>query len=109
MTLDQGVIRLISAPCFLATKLEAFHNRGRKDFVGSGDIEDVITVVDGRPEIVAEVSQADTLVREFVARTFRVWLQDPQFNAAIAACLLPSAASQARAKAIVERLQNMAP
>ncbi len=44
-------IRLISAACFLATKLEAFAGRGRGDYLSSHDIEDVIAVVDGRSTI----------------------------------------------------------
>ncbi|MGO9122013.1 MAG: hypothetical protein ACLQPD_30920 [Desulfomonilaceae bacterium] len=35
-------IQLISTPCFLATKLEAFQDRGHDDFMGSSDMEDVI-------------------------------------------------------------------
>ena len=32
---------------FLASKIEAFNNRGKNDFTGSKDIEDVIAVLDG--------------------------------------------------------------
>lgn len=42
-------IKLIDAPTFIATKLEAFKGRGMGDFLVSHDIEDIITVVDGRP------------------------------------------------------------
>ena len=51
-------IRLISAPAFLATKLEAFATRGRGDLMSSHDFEDIINVLDGRPEIVDEVALA---------------------------------------------------
>jgi hypothetical protein len=47
-------IRLISAPYFLATKLEAFHGRGQFDYRTSHDLEDLVAVLDGRPEIVVE-------------------------------------------------------
>lgn len=39
-------VRLISAPAFIASKLEAFHDRGQEDFLLSHDIEDIIAVVD---------------------------------------------------------------
>src|SRR5208283_2177257 len=42
-------IRVITAPYFLATKMEAFHGRGQNDFRMSHDLEDIVTVVDGRP------------------------------------------------------------
>ena len=48
-------IRMVSAPYFLITKLEAFDGRGRGDYLGSHDIEDLIAVLDGRPSIVDEV------------------------------------------------------
>ena len=45
---DGTVIRLVTAPYFLATKLEAFKGRGRGEYVSSQDLEDVVAVVDNR-------------------------------------------------------------
>lgn len=53
---DSQIIKVISAPYFLATKLEAFKDRGKQDFLLSHDLEDIIAVIDGRPEIVDDVS-----------------------------------------------------
>ena len=47
----ETVIRAITAPYFLATKLEAFHARGKGDVFASHDLKDVIAVIDGRPTI----------------------------------------------------------
>ena len=44
--------------CFIATKLEAFHGRGGGDIVASHNLEDIIAVAEGRPEIVGEVAAA---------------------------------------------------
>ena len=41
---NQATINLIPAPYFIATKLEAFKNRGQNDYLASHDLEDVITV-----------------------------------------------------------------
>jgi hypothetical protein len=63
-------VRLITAPYFLATKLEAFASPERRrggDIYASEDIEDLVAVVDGRPEVVGEVAGAATDVREFLA------------------------------------------
>jgi hypothetical protein len=58
--LDAGtVIRSITAPYFLATKLEAFQGRGKGDVFASHDLEDVIAVIDGRPAITEEIQAAD--------------------------------------------------
>src|SRR5688572_10134963 len=52
------VIQLIAAPVFLGTKLEAFHDRGRNDFLASHDLEDIITVIDGRAALFEEIRAA---------------------------------------------------
>jgi len=49
-------IRAISPAYLLATKLEAFKGRGGRDFLGSRDFGDIIALVDGREELVAEVA-----------------------------------------------------
>lgn len=53
-----AVIRLITAPFFLGTKVEAFRTRGRKDFFGSHDLEDFITVIEGQQAVLEEISAA---------------------------------------------------
>lgn len=69
-------IRLISAPYFLATKLAAFEGRGGGDFLASHDMEDIITVIDGRPEIVDEVLQADQRVKGHLRSYFSELLRN---------------------------------
>lgn len=48
------VIRLVAAPVFLATKLEAFSGRGRGDYLFSHDLGDFLAVIDGRDSLVDE-------------------------------------------------------
>jgi hypothetical protein len=52
------VIRAINAPYFLGTKLEAFRGRGKRDYPASHDLEDFVTVVDGRSSLVTELEGA---------------------------------------------------
>lgn len=47
-------IKRLSPELFVATKLEAYLGRGNDDHIGSRDIEDILLVVDGRGELVAE-------------------------------------------------------
>jgi len=56
-------IRLVSAVGFIATKLEAFAGRGAGDFLTSHDIEDVLNIVDGREELMAEMAGAPSDLR----------------------------------------------
>jgi hypothetical protein len=101
-------IRAISPVHFLATKLEAFHGRGGGDFASSHDLEDAITVIDGRPEIVDEVRAAASDVRGYLSTEFQRLLRDPGFTDALSGFLLPDAGSQARLPLLVGRLKMMA-
>lgn len=58
-------IQILPAPCYLATKFEAFNNRGR-DYRTSHDIEDVIYVIDNRIDIVQEIQETIPEIRIFI-------------------------------------------
>lgn len=55
---DDLVIRIADGPRFLASKWDAFRDRGDGDVLGSHDLEDIILVIAGRPAIVDEISAA---------------------------------------------------
>lgn len=101
-------IRMVTAPCFLATKLAAFDGRGQGDYVGSHDMEDIIAVLDGRPETANEVQQADEVLRTYLRARFTALLQDADFVAAIPGHLPPDAASQARLPLVTARMAAIA-
>lgn len=101
-------IRLITAPCFLATKLEAFFGRGQRDYRMSRDLEDTIAVLDGRPEIVAEFERTDPQVRQFVRDEFSRLLRDRDFMESLPGYLLPDAASQQRIGIVIDRMRRIA-
>ena len=60
-------IKVVPPVYLLATKLEAFASRGRGHLYESRDFEDVITLVDGREELVGELEAAEEEVRTFVS------------------------------------------
>lgn len=80
-------LRHLSAPYFLATKFEAFRDRGRNDVYASHDLEDILTVVEGRAELAQELSQAPTDVRQHVVVCVDRLLANPDFNNALAGLL----------------------
>ena len=100
-------VRIVTAPLFIATKLEAFHGRGGNDVFASHDLEDVVTLVDGRPTITAEVAATDREVREYIAAEVRALLDNPDFIEALPGFLLPDAGSQARRRVLEERLRAL--
>lgn len=62
-------IRILSAPCFLATKFEAFNDRGG-DYRTSHDFEDIVYVLDNRTTIVEEIKSETQEIRDFLKEQF---------------------------------------
>jgi predicted nucleotidyltransferase len=100
-------IRLITAPYFVATKLEAFHGRGKNDFRMSHDIEDIVTVIDGRAELTDEVHAAAADLQKYLSHEFGDLLSDRNFMEALPGHLLPDAASQQRLGLVLKRMQQL--
>jgi predicted nucleotidyltransferase len=108
-TLPSGFqVNLVTAPHFLATKIEAFHGRGNGDFVMSKDIEDIVAVVDGRPQLPDEVANADPLLRDYLRDEVEALLSDRSFFDSLPGQLQGDEANQARVPLIIERLRKIA-
>src|ERR1035437_8527796 len=59
VTLPKGQSsRVITAPFFLGTKMEAFRVRGRMDFQASHDLEDFVVVIEGRDTLLQEIAHS---------------------------------------------------
>ena len=101
-------IRLVTAPFFLATKIEAFQSRGAGDYIASHDMEDIISLLDGRPEIVDEVGAAREEVRAFLSQRFRDFLLNREFLDALPGHLMPDQASQQRIPMLMGRIKALA-
>jgi hypothetical protein len=69
------VLRLPATP-FLASKILAFHARGRRDVVISKDLDDIAALLIGRPELAREMSVAHPEIRAWVAESFSMWRRD---------------------------------
>lgn len=84
IALEDGLsLKHLSATYFLATKFEAFKDRGGNDVFLSHDLEDIMTVVEGRLNLVAEVEAAVDLVRQHIARSVVGLLGLPAFANAL--------------------------
>jgi predicted nucleotidyltransferase len=98
------VLRHLSAPYFIATKFEAFKDRGENDVYLSHDLEDIITVVDGREELPGDVAQAPAAVRTYIAKQVSALLAHSEFSNALPGIVLRSI----RAPIVMQRLQQIA-
>jgi len=106
--LEAGLdIRLVSPVHFIATKLEAFEDRGRGDYLESHDLEDVLSVVDGRLELVAELAGADPSLRTYVAGVFSRLTADADFLNALPGLIIEGGPAM-RMPIVLSRLQAIA-
>ena len=101
-------LKLVSAAGFLATKYVAFVDRGDGDYHASHDLEDFITVVDGRESIVAEVEHAPDALRSFLLESVRTLLGEPAFDEALPGHLPADEASQRRLPKLRAKLRGIA-
>jgi hypothetical protein len=101
-------LRVVTAPYFVATKLEAFKGRGADDVYASKDLEDVISVVDGRPSLLEEISGADTRVRSYIGREFDELMKNRGFLDALPGHVPGDPASQSRVPRIMRAMRALA-
>ena len=104
----RATVRLITPVYFIATKLEAFHGRGQDDVVMSHDLEDIVTVIDGRPEVGSEIKAADPDVRNFITSEISQLLANRVFTDSLSGFLNSDRASQARRPILEARLRAIA-
>jgi Nucleotidyl transferase AbiEii toxin, Type IV TA system len=109
-TLPSGAaIRAATPPFLLATKLEAFADRGRGDPRASRDLEDIIILLDTRAELTRETDAAPADLRAYIAGQLVELQRTRDFLTTVAGMLRPDDASQARLEAIVlPRLRELA-
>jgi predicted nucleotidyltransferase len=105
--IGNAIVRVVTAPYFLATKLEAFHGRGNGDYLASRDIEDIVSVIDGRPELIDEIRVADPELLAYLKAEFTSLLHDTKFLDAIPGHLMPDDASQDRRGLILDRIRSL--
>ncbi len=76
-------IFVVTAACFLGTKIEAFASRGKGDYMASKDIKDLVAVIHGRNEVVAEIAAGPRDLRQYLASQAKILLNERHFMASI--------------------------
>jgi predicted nucleotidyltransferase len=105
---DSVTIYSVTAPYFLATKLEAFKERGKSDYIASHDLEDIIAVIDGRPELVNEVHVSQGKLKDYLVAEITSLLDNQQFQSALPGHLGDyGSIANDRANIVIERLRKM--
>ena len=80
---DNLIIKLITPVYFIATKLEAYKGRGNDASMVSRDIEDILTVVGGLPELVREIKSASIEFQRYIKKELSALLEHSAFDYAV--------------------------
>lgn len=84
IALDSGAeIRAATPASLVAMKLCAWKGRGRGDLLRSLDIHDVLTLIDGRSELLAEVQAAQSHLRAYIQDELVQLRAEPYFDYAV--------------------------
>lgn len=101
------IVKSVTAPYFLATKIEAFNGRGKKDFLASHDFEDIINVISGRKEIAEEVSMANQTLRKHLKKFFAKIIKNDEFLTALPAHIHEGPATEQRLETVINRIRKI--
>lgn len=86
-SIDEVEIKIFPAPLYLASKIEAFNQRGATDMRLSTDFEDIVYVLENRPELPDEIATASQDVRSYIANFMHELLGHPYLNEGVRAVL----------------------
>jgi len=107
IALGELELRVVTAPHFIGTKLEAFKGRGNGDLVASHDLEDIVTVLDGRPTLIEEIERSEPRLQEYIADEFTRLVRSPGFIDAVSGHMPGDEISQARVPKILELIARL--
>lgn len=102
---ENASVQILSAAYFLATKLEAFHDRGG-DYRTSHDFEDIIYIIDNRTQIVEEILNADSVVKTYIKSELKKVLDSPYAEEYILTQIHPIMAEE-RLSIVFEKIKNI--
>lgn len=74
---EQNTVKIFAPPYFIASKLEAFKNRGNNDGRQSADFEDIVYVLENRRVIWEEMNAADEKLRSYLLMEFKTLRKNP--------------------------------
>ncbi|HKJ81851.1 MAG TPA: nucleotidyl transferase AbiEii/AbiGii toxin family protein [Ignavibacteriaceae bacterium] len=104
--LEGTIIKIFTLAYFLATKFEAFNDRGKKDPRTSHDLEDIIYVLNNNLDLVKDILTAPEDVKKYLKDQFQVLLNSPVLQEAMLANLSYETQSE-RQKIINSKLKEI--
>lgn len=87
---------------------DRFVFRGHGDYLASEDVEDITSVLDGRPELVDEIGAADVSVRRYLAKEISHLLAIDDFRQPLPGHLEATGVPPGRSATVLERMGAIA-
>jgi predicted nucleotidyltransferase len=87
--LDDLPIKIFTLPFFIASKIEAFKNRGQNNYLFSSDFEDIVYVLENNSNIASLMLESPQDVKQYLKQCFSDFLQDAEFEEGVSAHLEP--------------------
>lgn len=106
ITMDDVIIKVLPLPYFLATKMEAFLDRGIKDIYASHDLEDITYLFNYTSDIERQILKANKEVKEYLIEKIKFLQSNRKISAAIHGSLYYSEADE-RMEIIQQRMLNI--
>lgn len=100
-------IKIFSEPYFLATKIEAFKKRGGNDYRISSDVEDIITILNGVPDVVDKIVQAPSSVKKYLQKSFKEMLESQNFHESVYAHLPDRQFQEEKKKQLINKIEKL--
>lgn len=102
-------IKIFTLPYFLASKIDAFHDRGKSDFLASKDLEDIVSIFDANPEsdLEKEVSQAPADVKIYLKENLANLLDDYRFADAVPGAVFSRQLANEASEKVLNRVRSL--
>lgn len=97
-------IQVFDLPYLVATKIEAFKGRGKGEYLVSHDIEDLVTLLDGRRTIADDLAGSDAGVVGYLKTEFKKMSENNKFLASLDGHISDRENVEGRKKIILERI-----
>ena len=104
--IEGHVVKVVTAPLFVALKLEAFEDRGNGDFLASTDFEDVICLFNGRPGVVDEIF-SEAVVCNGIRAKFSRYVKNADLEDAVLGFVRTESAPEERFRAIMSAFRRL--
>lgn len=102
-------VKIFSLPYFLASKLVAFRDRGNNDYMGSRDMEDIVSLLEVAEEALLEklLPRVSKKLRAFLKKEFQALINTSDFLDCLPGAVFNRAVANKAAAAVKQRMQNL--